>query len=177
MELEIKNQKKIVYPYLPENGVIEHVPESNKFMILAKEEATLSNIHNLPNGAVIVSHGEVIGKASNKAPLSNSKLINLHQKYCIRHMLGLPTGKYYWVCPGCAPHSSHGEYRAVVNVQKKNLKNIDNPELYLWGHWWCCESCWNKMFEIGIKKVFVVENSEILFNPKEADNIIGKQFS
>ncbi len=172
----METNNKIKYPYLPVGGIIEYVPENNKFMSMAKEEAKNSNDHSMPNGAVIVSEGEVVGQASNKNPLSSSKLIKLHKKYCIRRMLKIPSGKKYWVCPGCASHENHGEYRTVLDVIKKNRKNIRNPELYLWGHWWCCKPCWDKMLSIGIKKVFLVENSEKLFNPKDPKNIIGKQF-
>jgi deoxycytidylate deaminase len=174
--METKNQKIIVYPYLPEEGKIYYVSEDNVFMVEAKDQARKSNDHNTPTGAVIVSVGEMVSKDHNNAPISNPKLINLHKKYCIRKILGIPSGHKYWLCPGCATNSSHAEYRAVLNIQKQEIKNLDNPELYLWGHWWCCKPCWDKMLEVGIKKVFLVKGSESLFERSSPNNILGKQF-
>lgn len=174
METLIK--KDIKYPYLPEGCLIESVSEDNSFMSQAKDEAKKSNDQQQPTGAVIVSNGQIISRMSNRNPLSSTWLINLHKKYCIRHMLHIKTGEKYWVCPGCATNESHAEFRAVLDLQKKNTKNINNIELYLWGHWWCCKPCWDKMLEIGIKKVYLVDNSEILFNPREPQNILGHQF-
>jgi deoxycytidylate deaminase len=170
------NKKTITYPYLPEGVGIESIPESNNYMRLAKEEAKKSNDRQQPTGAVIVSENKIISEMSNKNPLSSTWIINLHKKYCIRHLLHIPTGKKYWICPGCATNESHAEFRAVLEIQKKNIKDINNPELYLWGHWWCCKPCWDKMLEIGIKKVYLVDESEILFNPRNPKNILGHQF-
>ena len=169
--------KDIKYPYLPEGVEIDYVPESNIFMMAAKDQARKSNDHNTPTGAVIISGGKIVSGEHNKAPISNPKLIELHKKYCIRKILGIPSGHKYWLCPGCATNSSHAEYRAVLDLQKKGIKDLKNPELYLWGHWWCCEPCWNKMIEIDIKKVFLLEDSELLFERSNPKNIIGKQFS
>ena len=174
--METNTKKEIVYPYLPKDCEILYVPESNLFMSKAKEEAKNSNDQQQPTGAVITSNGEIISKKSNKNPLSSSYLIKLHKKYCIRHMLHIPSGQKYWVCPGCATNSSHAESRAVIDIQKRNIKDVKNPELYLWGHWWCCEPCWNKMLEIGIHKVFLVNDSEIIFDARNKNNILGHQF-
>lgn len=177
METNNKNNKsEVIYPYLPEGCLIEDVSENNDFMKLAKEEAKKSNDRQQPTGAVIVCEKKVISGMPNKNPLSSLWIINLHKKYCIRHLLHIPTGKKYWACPGCATNESHAEFRAVLDIQKKNIKDLNNPELYLWGHWWCCKLCWDKMLEIGIKKVYLVEDSEFLFNPRETRNILGHQF-
>jgi deoxycytidylate deaminase len=168
--------KNIKYPYMPEDGVIDYVSNSNEFMMAAKEQARKSNDQNTPTGAVVVSENKVIGGAHNKAPLSSPKLINLHRKYCIRKMLGVPSGKGYWLCPGCATNSSHAESRLSSEIQNQNIKDLENPELYLWGHWWCCKDCWDNMRKIGVHKVFLLEGSEKLFNRDSPENIIGKQF-
>lgn len=51
-----------------------------------------------------------------------------------------------------------------------------STDLYLWGHWWFCEPCWNAMIEAGIRDVYLLENSEVLFNKAHPENIIGRQF-
>ncbi len=175
--MENNTKNTISYPFLPPGKKIEYVGIDDPYMLHAKEVARKSTDHAMPTGAVITCDGIIIAEASNKAALTNPTLIKLHKKYCIRRMCNIPTGKKYWACPGCASHENHGEYRAVLMALKKLPKEYDELDLYLWGHWWCCEPCWNKMFSIGIKRVFLLEKSEILFNNKEPGNIIGKQLT
>lgn len=171
------DKKKIIYPYIFPGRSIEYVDESNKHMARAKEIARTSNDQSFPNASVVVCNNEILVGLPNKTPLSNSFLKNLHKKYCIRRMFGIPSGQKYWLCPGCASHENHGEYRASVALQKQFPDKIGfNLELYLWGHWWCCKPCWNKMTEVGIKKVFLLKGSEILFDINNPKNIMGKQF-
>ena len=172
--METQN-KRIKYPYLPDDVSIEYVAETNVFMSAAKEQARKSNDQQQPAGSVIVENGVIVSGAANKNPLTSERMIRLHKKYCIRHMLHIPSGEKYWLCPGCATNSSHGESRAVLEIQKKGT-HLTNPELYLWGHWWCCQPCWDKMLEVGIRKVFLLEDSEILFNANNPKNILGRQF-
>jgi deoxycytidylate deaminase len=173
--MENKNQKEIKYPYLPEGKNILHVGMDNVFMVAAKEAARLSNDQQQPTGAVIVCDNKIVSSFSNKNPLTSSFLIKLHKKYCIRHMLKIPSGQKYWVCPGCAKNESHAESRAVKDFIKNKISCI-KPDLYLWGHWWCCDVCWNNMLKLPINNVYLLEDSEILFNAKNSNNILGKQF-
>lgn len=169
--------KNIKYPYLPIGKSIEYVDSSDKYINQAKEIARTSNDQSFPTGAVIVENGEVIVEASNKTPLSNPFLKNLHKKHCIRRIFGIPSGQKYWLCPGCASHENHGEYRASAILLKKFPQKVNtNLDLYLWGHWWCCKPCWDKMIDIGIKRVFLLEGSEILFDINNPGNIMGHQF-
>ena len=164
-----------LYPYLPEGRVLKYVPMTNPFMAEAKEAARKSSDQRIPTGAVIVDGDSIVARASNQPPLRSPILINLHKKYCIRRICGIPSGQKYWLCPGCASHANHGEYRAVVELQKHVHPNHGPLDLYLWGHWWCCKPCWDKMLSIGIRDVYLLDGSEILFNEKEKENIIGKQ--
>lgn len=167
--------KKIDRPYLPKGADVFYIGMDNKFLAEAKGLAKLSNEKQQPVGAVIVHNGEVISSAYNKNPLTNNYLINLHKKYCIRHILGIPTGKHYWMCPGCAGQSHHAEYKASKKLIKKGVpeKPVD---LYIWGHWACCDACCSMMEKVPIDNIYFLENCEILFDPKEEGNIIGKQF-
>ena len=169
--------KNIKYPYLPEGKTIEYVDGSNSFMKRAKEVARTSNDQSFPTGAVITCDNEILTEASNKTPLSNDFLKNLHKKHCIRRMFRIPSGQKYWLCPGCATNKNHGEYRAAVALKKKFPQKVNsNLDLYLWGHWWCCKPCWDKMIEVGIKNVFLLEGSEVLFDVNNPGNIMGRQF-
>jgi len=64
---------------------------------------------------------------------------------------------------------------AIRDVDLKE-NPIEGADLYLWGHWWFCNDCWDVMNKARIKGVYLMEDSEILFNKDHPDNIIGRQF-
>lgn len=157
------------YPFMPDDGEIGYVSANNPFMQQAK---TFARGHSLdktmPNASLIVKNDKVIGRGANGS--------TYHDKYgCERVRLGIPTGQGYELCEGCNP-KNHGEPKAIADAGK-NQQDTHGAELYLWGHWWCCEPCWNAMREAGIHKVYLLENSEILFNRDRPNNIVGKQFA
>jgi deoxycytidylate deaminase len=158
---------EIKYPYLPEGRTILYVPESNKYMFSARGVAlTESTDKKISTGVVIVEGGgEIVASAANQSALQNKFLLETHKNWCIRKLFKIPSGEKYWLCPGCASHQNHGEYRAVAALQRKfPQKTFTNLDLYLWGHWWCCKPCWDKMIEAGVKNVYLMEGVEKLFN-------------
>lgn len=161
--METKTQR---YPYLPEGRTILYVPEDNKYMLVAKEVAeTKSTDRNVSTGVVVVDEaGEILIREANQSALKNKFLLDSHKNWCIRKLFKIPSGQKYWLCPGCASHKNHGEYRAVLALQKKFSQKIGaNLDLYLWGHWWCCKPCWDKMIEVGVKNVYLAEGIEERF--------------
>lgn len=167
----------VKYPYLPKGRKILYVSEYEPFMKVATETArTLSGDHMQSTGAVIVKNGVILGQGANQSILQHPKLQSLHrQGLCVRKFLKIRSGTKYWLCLGCSGYDSHAEAQAILYA-KKEEKDITNADLYLYGHWWCCKSCWDKMIEVGIKNVFLLEGSERLFNLKSRENILGKQF-
>lgn len=166
--METNTKKEIVYPYLPEGRTILYVPESNPYMQEAKrftKENSLDKV--MPNGSVIVKNGKIVVEGAN-----GSIYHDTHE--CERIKQNIPTGQGYELCEGCHP-KNHGETSAVKIAKEKNI-DINGADLYLWGHWWCCEPCWNRMIEAGIKDVYLMEDSEILFNKNNPGNIVGHQF-
>lgn len=159
----------IQYPYIPEDATIEYVPAGNPYMIEAKEYARAFSLDKvMPNASLIVKDGKIIGRGANGS--------TYHDKHgCERIRLNVPTGQGYDLCEGCHP-KNHGEPKALADAQKQG-NDTAGADLYLWGHWWCCESCWRSMEEAGIRQVYLLENSEILFNKDNPNNIIGKQFA
>ncbi len=139
-------------PYLPEGRKILYVDRDDKFMMAAERAAEeLSSDHEHPTGVVIVLDGVVIGRGANVS--------TYHEDHgCRRKELNIPTGEQYELCEGCDP-VNHAEQVAISNVQE----GCKNADLYLWGHWWCCESCWNRMIEVGIGKVYLVLEAEAQF--------------
>jgi len=150
------------YPYLPEGREILYVPITDKFMALAKETALTKSTDSVqPTGSVVVKDGQVIGYATNRSPLGHIKfLYNLHKKgWCLRRLLKIKSGTKYWLCVGCAKHRDHSEQSAVRDAQK-NDHDTNGADLYLWGHWWCCKSCWDKIISGGIRNVYLLDTSE-----------------
>lgn len=156
------------YPYLPDGRRIEYVPADNKFMAEAKKLARKyrSNL-SMPGAAVVVKDNQVIGRGS----IGNNPA---HINGCVRVKLNMPTGQGYELCDGCHPHN-HSEPSAIRDAQEHG-KETKGADLYLWGHWWCCEPCWEAMINAGIDHVFLLENSQVLFNKEVPGNIVGKQF-
>ena len=154
----------IVYPYLPPGRTILYVGEDNSFMQAAKEEARLHSLDStIATGAVLVRDGKVISSAAN-----GSDYHTTHE--CERAKQNIPTGQRYDLCEGC--HSKH-------HAERKAVERATDPrgaDLYLWGHWWACESCWEAMIAGGIQDVYLLEGSERLFDKNSPENIVGKQF-
>jgi deoxycytidylate deaminase len=160
--------KNIQYPYLPEGKEIKYVSAHNSFMVRAKEIAqTMSLDKVMPGGAVVVKDNTIIGEGANGSEYHKANI-------CERVKQNCPSGQGYELCEGCHP-KNHSEPSAIRDAQGKG-HNVDGADLYLWGHWWCCESCWNEMIQAGIKDVYLLEGSEELFDKNNPNNIVGRQF-
>lgn len=161
--------KSIDYPYLPHGREHDYVGLNNPFMKAAKAYAREHSLDPaMPNGCVFVKDGEIVARGAN-----GSDYHNTHE--CERVKRGIPTGQGYELCEGCHP-KNHSEPRAIADAIAQG-NDPAGADVYLWGHWWCCESCWQAMIKAGIKNVYLLQDSEILFNKNHPDNIVGKQFS
>jgi len=153
-------------PYLPDGKEIKYVPADNQFIKEAREAMiSLASDLSHPTGSVVVRNKVVIGRAGNQTRLKNfPSLIKLHKNgLCIRRKLNVPTGKMYWICPGCALYKDHSESLAVKDA-KTNKKDTLGADVFLYGHWWCCRPCWDTMIEAGIEKVYVLEDADKKFS-------------
>lgn len=158
--------KQIKYPYIPIGKEIKYAPANNSFIIMAEECARKNSLDPAhKTGSVVVKNNLVLGMGANG---SNYHLTN----GCERKRRNIPTGQGYELCEGCSP-KNHSEPRAIQNVLA-NGHDTAGADLYLYGHWWCCEPCWNSMIAGGIKNVFLLENSEKLFNINHPENILVK---
>jgi len=165
----METSKKIInYPYLPLGRDILYVPENNQYIKIAKEFAKKNSLDKtMPNSSVIVKNNNIIGIGANGS--------DYHEKHgCYRIKNNIPTGQGYELCEGCSP-VNHGEAKAIANAISLGNDPKD-ADIYLWGHWWCCEPCWIAMINAGIKNVYLLEGSEILFDKNNPNNIIGHQF-
>ena len=152
------------YPYLPVGREIKYLPESDPFLQLAKKVRESSTDDNHSTGAIVVKNGQVLGQGANQSALKSKKLREFHIKYfCVRRFFKIPSGQKYWLCPGCANFGSHAEAKAIKDAVKKN-NGINGADLYLYGHWWCCKPCWDKMILAGIKNVYLAEGATEKFS-------------
>ncbi len=148
-------------PYLPEGREILYVPEDNEFLQKAKVMAeAFSQYEKQQTGAVIVRGGTVLGQGCNHS--------DYHEKFgCERIKNNAPTGQGYETCLGCDP-KFHAEQQAI-KYAKNRLQgflrddDLTGSDLYLWGHWWCCKSCWDEMIAEGIRTVYLMEGAEDRF--------------
>ncbi|MEX2054056.1 MAG: deaminase [Candidatus Colwellbacteria bacterium] len=158
----------IDYPYIPDGRTIVYVLKDNEYLVAAKEYARENSLDKtMPTGSVVVKEGKIIGISGNGSEYHNDN-------ECERVKLNIPTGEGYELCEGCHPNN-HSESRAVRDAMAKGY-DPKGSDLYLWGHWWCCEPCWSAMEEAGVSNVYLMEGSERLFNKNHSDNIIGRQF-
>lgn len=163
-----KKDKEIEYPYMPEGREIKYVPAHDEFMKMAREFAQNHSLDKvMPNACVIVRDGAVIAMGANGSTFHENNP-------CERIIQGVPTGQGYELCEGCHP-KNHGEQSAINYALLKGL-STQGADIYLWGHWWCCKPCWDAMIAAGIKDVYLLEGSEILFDKNNAGNIVGRQF-
>lgn len=137
-------------------------------MKLAKEFAKKYSLDKVMPGTALVVRGEVIlGMGANGS--------SYHETHgCQRVILGCKSGEGYDLCEGCHP-KNHSEPSAIRDAVEHG-NDTNGAHLYLWGHWWCCKPCWDAMEQAGIEQVFLLENSEVLFNKEHPDNIVGRQF-
>ncbi len=156
----------ITYPYLPEGRSIFYVSDNDPFMARAKVvRDTMGTEKQHPTGAVVVKDGQILGEAANMAGYKHAFLNAWHKKWmCFRRWFKIPSGQKYWLCPGCATNTNHAETRATLDAIKKNgSERVKDADLYLYGHWWCCQPCWNAMIEGGIKNVYLPESAKTGF--------------
>lgn len=165
-------------PYTPEGVEILYVDETDPYMQAAKEFARLNATdRQMPTGSVIVKNGEILGRGANQVPLKSPLFTRIHKDYfCVRRILGIPSGQKYWLCPGCAFSKNHSEARAAGDVVR-NGKDATDADLYLWGHWWACEPCCDAAIEVGVKRIFLLRESARLFNRDVPGNVVGRQFA
>lgn len=158
----------ISYPYLPSEGTISYVPADDTYMQAARAEARHNSLDDtMPTGSVVVKNERILGRGAN-----GSDYHKLHG--CERVKRNIPTGQGYELCEGCSP-KNHSEPKAITDALLHD-NDLHGATLYLWGHWWCCEPCWNAMLRVGITNVYVQEGSERLFNKDAVGNVVGKQF-
>jgi deoxycytidylate deaminase len=130
-----------------------YVSASHWVMQEAYKSACQSGCGSQQTGAVIVKDDKIIARGHNS--------IKRNPAPCPRVEQNLPSGIGYELCPICVP-ANHAEADAIRNAQD-NQVDTTGAEMYLWGHWWACSPCWEKVLKAEIKKIYLVEGAEELF--------------
>jgi Cytidine and deoxycytidylate deaminase zinc-binding region len=80
----------------------------------------------------------------------------------LRHKNLLKSGEGYELCDGCNSQN-HSEALAIQKfLENKNIQNLQNQclqnslkncDAYIYGHFWSCSSCSQKMKKMGVQKI------------------------
>lgn len=149
---------EISYPFMPPDRSFRFVSVHDVFMKEAKlayEEQAGDRL--FPIGAVLVKDGRVLARAGNGF---NKGAQQIH--VCPRIVQECPSGTGYDLCN---LHDSPGHAEAML-MQVATEQGIDpsGGDVYLYGHWWCCQPCWGAMIEQGIRDVYLLENAHEEFD-------------
>jgi deoxycytidylate deaminase len=75
----------------------------------------------------------------------------------------------YEMCPGCAS-DNHGEPNAIRKAaQEGKLDQIKGSTAYIHNHWWACDHCRQKMFELGVKQIILDPFCARIFGGKSVE--------
>ena len=146
--------KIIKYPYLPEGREYLYVSEDNEFMQAAKIAAKAHGCRKHATGGAAVKDGKLILTGSNAGT---------YVSVCPRAYKGYPTGEGYHYCRNYCDQKGHSEV-LICNQAKEQGIDLNGADIYLYGHWWCCQNCWNHMIKAGIVNVYLAQGSEKSFN-------------
>lgn len=157
----------------------ELVPEINEFMMKAREAAIKYSLTPIfPIGIVAVKEGVLIAEAGNGNGYHEKNTESPgHRKGCVRRYLNaerekqglekFKSGEGFELCPGC-----HTDFHAEANLIRKAteqnmLEKLKGADLYMYGHFWCCKPCFEKMIMAGVKDIYLPDTYE-KFKDKDA---------
>lgn len=154
----------IQYPYMPEGYQLKYASVDDPFMIeAAKAQEECAGDPLYPVGIVLVRDGEVVVRAGNGFNRGRQGHV------CPRLVMECPTGIGYDLCD---LHEAPGHAESqVLKVARKTGIDPQGGDLYLYGHWWCCEPCWEEMIKTGVRDVYVVDDAHERFS---RDNVYAQ---
>lgn len=149
---------EVTYPYLPNGRCFKFVGLENPFMQtaqLARDECAGDRL--FPVGAVLVRDGEVLARAGNGY---NRGAGFVH--VCPRVVLECPSGTGYELC-NLHDAPGHAEPMLIAAARGQGIDSF-GADVYLYGHWWCCEPCWGVMISAGVRDVYLLQDAHIAFD-------------
>lgn len=165
--------------YFQDKNLYNFVSGDNQFIEAAKQAAINYSLTSVfPIGIVAEKDGQIIASVGNgNGYHENNTNTPGHRKGCIRRYLNderekeglekFKSGEGFELCPGCHT-DNHAEANLVKEAKKIGKYDLLNgASVYMYGHFWCCKDCWQKMLDAGIKNVYL---------PDFADNFKDKEF-
>ncbi len=143
---------------MPSDREFRFVGDHHPMMALAKQaREECAGDPLFPVGAVLVRDGKVLVRAGNGY---NRGAGTVH--VCPRIVLDAPSGTGYDLChlhdaPG------HAEPMLIAAAKEQGI-DPSGADVYMYGHWWCCEPCWNVMIASGVRDVYLLENAHVEFH-------------
>ena len=156
---ELTKQAWIKLPYTPLD--IEITYDDNDYLNKAREVMNTDSLDwNWPDGCIFVKDGVVVSTGANGSDFHQQRDKEMKSKDpdykfggCIRREMGIPTGQGYDLCEGCS-EKNHAEAKGIRKlIDTTDYAKLSDSVCYLYGHWWCCQSCCNYMQNAGVKKV------------------------
>lgn len=144
----------IKYPYLPAGREYLYVGLDNPFMQAARQATMSHGCRKHATGAVAVRDNTIIASGSNAG---------IYVTVCPRVYKGYGTGEGYRYCTDYCEQTGHAEVMVCKNAAAKGV-DLNGADVYLYGHWWACQKCWDTMIAAGIRNVYLLKDSEIMFN-------------
>ena len=148
----------IEYPYLPQNRSFKFVPSDHVHMLAAaaaRRECAGDSLY--PVGVVLVRDGEVVARAGNGFNRGSGT-----KHICPRVVLDCPSGVGYELCDLHDP-IGHAEPMLMKIAKEQGIDPV-GCDVYMFGHWWCCEFCWNAMIADGIRDVYLIDDAHERFS-------------
>lgn len=144
-------------PYTPEHKRIIVVPlEFCEPLQIAKEYAEKHAKDPKYKLASVMVLGQYKDQKSIICKGANGS--DYHTKHgCERQRLGTPTGEGHHLCPGCSSvnHSEQQAIKYALSLAPPYI--IKGFDLYMWGHYHCCKSCWKEMLKYKVGDVFIAK--------------------
>lgn len=120
--------------------------------------------------SILVLDGNILAEAENGS---------VHEgTFCPRAALNSPSGQEYELCPDHCANSNHSEARVSqggLEIAQANKLDLTKAELYLAGHWWACEPCWNSIQRAGIGSLRLVEDADERYD-EQRRRVLGSRF-
>ncbi|MBM5790079.1 hypothetical protein FJZ23_03275 [Candidatus Parcubacteria bacterium] len=148
---------EVRYPYMPEGCVFRFVGEDHPLMLAAaRARAECAGDRLFPVGAVLARDGVVLARAGNGYDRGEGFV-----HVCPRVVLECPSGTGYELCD-FHDAAGHAEPMLIAAARGQG-RDPSGADVYLYGHWWCCEPCWSVMREAGVRDVYLVQDAHELF--------------
>ena len=142
---------------------IKYRYENNIYMSFAKCVSELESLDKaMQVGCLFVKDKEIISYGANGSTFHENrekemltKDLTYHFGGCVRRENHIPSGQNYEMCEGCDTknHDVPSAINKIVNTPKSDL--LQRSVCYMYGHYYCCQSCLSKMEKLGVSEIVI----------------------